>query len=224
MENKQNRKKTRYPGRKWNAGFTRLQQMMILVLAFVLVTVGAYAFTGYRRAAYQVKADRTAERVFDMAQKYIASEKASGRLEVLNQKAEKFGGLTPMDDQLESMESRYSGSDPEGFLEQYRKKYKRVPVYHICLEGEAAGAQDREENPILDMFAYQMVDENITKHTFLIEYNGNTGEVLSVFYSEKTDSFTYDGNREEKSNVILRDRESLNTKWQGYCGVDLEDM
>lgn len=209
---------------KEQAGFTRLQQLMILVLAAVLVTVGSYTFTGYRRAAYQVKADRTAERFFDMAEKYIAIEKSSGRLQEWNERAAAYGGQVSMDDQLECIASRYQGADREQFLETYRKKYRRVPVYYICLESEAVGEGKREKNPILDIFAYQMVDENITKHTFLVEYNGNTGEVLSVLYSEKTDSFTYDGNREDKSNVMLRDKDSLNQKWQGYCGVDLEEM
>ena len=58
----------------------------------------------------------------------------------------------------------------------------------------------------------------------MVEYNGNTGEVLAVFYSEKIDRFTYEGETTEQSNVLLRDEESLKEKWQGYCGIDLEDL
>lgn len=209
---------------KEQAGFTRLQNLMILVLAVILVSVGAYSFLGYQKSAYQVKADRTAERVFDIAEKYIRIEAASGRLEDLNIRAAKTGGVVSMDLQKESLKSRYTGRDFEGFIEEYQKNYRNVPVYYILMESEASGGENRSDNPVLDMFAYQMLDENITKHTFLIEYNGNTGEVLSVLYSEKADTFTYDGDREDKINTVVRDSESLNDKWQGYCGIDLEDL
>lgn len=206
------------------AGFTRLQHIMILVLVLILAVICTYAFTGYRKSAYQVKADRTAEKVFDIAEKYIRIETSAGRLEDFNNKAASFGGIVPMDTQEEILKGLYSGNDFEKFFAKYKDSYKNVPVYYITMESKSAAGESREENPILDMFEYQMVDENIAKHTFLIEYNGNTGRVMSVIYSEKADTFTYDGNREDKSNVMVRDAKSMNAKWQGYCGVDLEEL
>lgn len=206
------------------SGFTRLQQLMILVLALVLITVCAYAFNGYRKSAYQVKADRTAEKVFDIAEKYIRIEVDAGRLEEFNTKAVTHGGVVTMDIQEEILRGLYAGSDFDSFFEKYREKYKNVPVYYITMESSSVAGEEREENPILDMFEYQMVDDNIKKHSFWIEYNGNTGRVMAVIYSEKADRFTYDGDREDKSNVIDRDTDSMNEKWQGYCGVDLEEL
>lgn len=206
------------------SGFTRLQQLMILVLALVLITVCAYAFNGYRKSAYQIKADRTAEKVFDIAEKYIRLEVDAGRLEEFNTDAVKYGGVVTMDEQEEILRGLYTGSDFDSFYEKYRENYKNVPIYYITMESSSAAVEGREENPILDMFEYQMVDDNIKKHTFWIEYNGNTGRVMAVIYSEKTDSFTRDGDREDKSNVMARDAQSMNKKWQGYCGVDLEEL
>lgn len=206
------------------SGFTRMQNLMIFVLLAVIVLVGSYAFTGYCRASYAVKADHTAERAYGIAKAYLSDMKSAGKLEDFNVKALKYGGVLSLEQQEASLESRYEGSDYETFIEKYRKKYKNVPVCYLLLESEKASGEERSSNPILTMFEYQMVDENITKHTFLIEYNGNTGEVLSVFYSEKADTFTYEGDREDRKNVVLRDRESLKQKWQGYYGVDLEEL
>lgn len=205
-------------------GFTRLQQLMIFVLVLVLATVGIYSFMGYRRAAYQVKADRMAAKTFDIAQEYIKLEFAAGRRENFNTIAAHYGGVVRMEQQIESLKSRYRGSDEEIFLADYQKKYQNTPVYYIKMEGIGSAGEEREDNPLLKMFEYQLVDENITRQTFLVEYNGNTGQVLSVFYSERAENFTYDGKRESENNVILRDEKSLNQKWQGYCGVELEEL
>lgn len=206
------------------SGFTRLQQLMILVFALVLITVCAYAFNGYRKSAYQIKANRTAEKVFDIAEKYIRLEVDAGRLAEFNADAVKYGGVVTMDEQEEILRGLYDGSDFDTFFEQYRANYKNVPVYYITMESSSAAGEERDENPILDMFEYQMVDDNIKKHTFWIEYNGNTGRLMAVIYSEKADYFTCDGDREDKSNVMVRDAQSMNKKWQGYCGVDLEEL
>lgn len=209
---------------KPNAGFTRLQQLMIVVLAAVLVTVGLYSFKGYRRAAYQVKADRMAEKTFDIAQEYIDIEFSSGRREAFNTEAAHFGGIVTMEEQEAILKSRYEGSGEEEFLMEYKRRYHNIPVYYIKMENIDGDKGERSDNPILDMFEYQLVDENVTKQTFLVEYNGNTGRVLSVLYSERAADFTYDGAQESEENVILRDKKSLNEKWQGYCGVDLEEL
>lgn len=209
---------------KQQFGFTRLQQLMILVFALVLITVCAYAFNGYRKSAYQIKANRTAEKVFDIAEKYIRLEVDAGRLADFNAEAVTYGGVVTMDAQEEILRGLYEGRDFDAFFEKYRENYRNVPVYYIAMESSSAAGAEREENPILDMFEYQMVDDNIKKHTFWIEYNGNTGRVMAVIYSEKADVFTCDGDREDKSNVMLRDAQSMNKKWQGYCGVDLEEL
>lgn len=205
-------------------GFTRLQNVMIGLLAVILVSVGIYAFLGYNRSSYQVKANDTAGEVYSAAEKYFSILKSRGRLEDFNIKASHFGGTVNMGQQERILRSRYKGSDFEGFWEAYKEKYQDVPIYYIVLEGQDAEKGSREENPLLDMFEYQVLDDNIIKNTFLIEYNGNTGQVLNVIYSEKTSAFTYEGSEETVNNVILRDSKSLNRKWQGYYGMDLEEL
>ena len=129
-----------------------------------------------------------------------------------------------MEQQEEILRSLYEGDDFDTFFAGYREKYRNVPIYYISLESKEAAGEDRDGNPILSMLTYEIADENVADNAFLVEYNGNTGEVLAVFYSEKVDRFTYEGETTEQSNVLLRDEESLKEKWQGYCGIDLEDV
>lgn len=204
-------------------GFTRLQNVMIGLLAVILISVGIYAFLGYNRSSYQVKANDTAGEVYSAAEKYFGRLKSRGKLEDFNIKASHFGGTVNMKQQERILRSQYKGSDFGGFFETYQEKYQDVPIYYIVLEGQDVGGENREENPLLDMFEYQVLDDNIIKNTFLIEYNGNTGQVLNIIYSEKASAFTYEGSEEAVDNVILRDSKSLNRKWQGYYGVDLEE-
>ncbi|MGN0142430.1 MAG: hypothetical protein ACI4AD_09380 [Roseburia sp.] len=208
----------------WQAGFTRLQNVMIVVIAAVLILVASYAFLGYRQSAYLVKANRTAARAFDATENYIRDVKASGGLTEFNYRAARYGGVVPADVQDAILESCYEGQDFAGFLADFHRTYESVPFYYMVLDGADRKNGNREGNPLLDIFENQLLDENTTAHTFLIIYNGNSGEVLSVLYSQKADTLTFEGELDDKTNAILRDEESLKQKWQGYCGADLEEM
>lgn len=209
---------------KEESGFSTLQNIMIAVIAVILVSVGGYVFYGYIRASYQVKENNTAQKVYDAAENYLESQEQMGLLEDFNRKASHFGGVIGMKQQQEIWKSQYKGTDFEAVFTDYQERYREVPVRFLMLESQKAATEDRKENPILEMLEYEVLDENIKNHTFLIEYNGNTGEVFAVLYSEKVDTFTYEGDSQEKENVILRDATSLNRKWQGFCGKNLEDL
>lgn len=206
------------------SGFTRLQQLMIALLVIILVLVGSYAFSGYKRSAYHVKVQNTAQKTYDAAADYFENIAQSGGLVDFSSTNYHYGGLVTMEMQEQILRSLYPGDDFEAYFAGYREKYRNVPIYYLSLESKDVAGEDREGNPILSMLAYEIADENIADNAFLVEYNGNTGEVLAVFYSEKIDRFTYEGETTEQSNVLLRDEESLNEKWQGYCGIDLEDL
>ena len=208
---------------KDNQGLTKLQYVMIAVLVVILVSVGYYAYVGYTQSSYKVKADDTAETVYDLAEKFFRFKKSAGNLDTFNEWAVRYGGEISLENQKKIMEQMYTGTDFESFFARYEKRHGDEPVYYLLLKSKDAGEENREEHPMFSIFENYLVNENITDHTFLIEYNGVTGEVLSVFYTEKADFLTYEGDETEKENVLLRDKESLNEKWQGYCGAELED-
>lgn len=189
------------------SAFTRLQQLMTAILLMVILFIGSYAFIGYRKAAYQLKADTVAQKVYGSAESYMHKAAEENRLDELNGQALKFGG------KLTKTQKK----------QLYPKQNKTTPIYYICMESEQT-AKNRKKNPIQEILNYQIEDQNVRKHTFLIEYNGNTGEILSAFYSEKVDFFTYQGKKEAKENVIIRDRAALNKKWQGYCTKGAEEI
>ena len=203
------------------AGFSKIQNIMLLVIFLTLAGVGSYAFYGYYCAAYSVKAGNVAQKVYEASADYLEDKAQTGSLTEFNEAARSFGGLVSEEYQKQILQSLYEGRDFDTFFKEYQKKYEKVPVRYMILQGSA---EERENNPILDILDIYVPDQDIKEHTFLIEYNGNTGEVLGVLYSKKTESFTYKGEQTEKSNVILRDAKSLKQKWQGYYGIALEEL
>lgn len=207
-----------------NKGFSKIQNVMILCIVIVLVTVGGYAFYGYIRSSYQVKAVNTARKLYEGAEDYLYELKREGKLEDFNLKASYFGGPVSMDKQKEILRSIYEGKDFDSFFSEYEEYYQDIPIRYIVLESKDIKSDDREENPVLEMIEYTILDEKIKGHTFLIEYNGNSGAVTAALYSEKTDCFTYESDVKSKDNALLRDLKSLKGKWQGYYGINAEEL
>lgn len=200
-------------------GLIAIQRIMLFVCAAVTVSVCAFAFRGYVLSMYQVKANETARKVRDAAAEYLALQERMGLLQEFNIKATYFGRAVGAEGREALFRSVYDEADLEAVL----KRYKNVEFRYILLEAETAGRDNRADNPLFQMLENAVLDGNTRKHTFLIEYNTHTGEVLSAFYSEKADSFTYEGGQEEKENIIARDADSLKRKWQGYYAVDLKE-
>ncbi|MGL5260366.1 MAG: hypothetical protein ACRC7V_09685 [Lachnospiraceae bacterium] len=206
-----------------NKGFSAIQNIKMIVFLSVLVCVAIIAFYGYIATAYDIKVNDTAKAVFESASSYMEKLGKSERLVEFNRIASHFGGIVSEEQQKEILASLYTGTDFEEYYSNYKKKYKNTKIRYIKLDSIEIEHENRKDNPIFDFFEYTVLDENILDNTFLIEYNGSTGEVLSVLYSEKTETFSYVGDTTQKSNVILRNEESLKNKWQGYSGKNLEE-
>lgn len=207
-----------------NSGFSALQNIMIAVIVIILIAVAGYAFYGYIQSSYQVKAENTARKIYGAAKDYLLDKEAGGALEEFNQSARKYGGPVDLDNEKSILKSIYDGKDFDSFFETFKYNYRDVPIRYLLLESASVEQEDRELNPILEMLEYSIPDDNIKKHSILIEYNGNTGAVLAVLYSEKIDSFTYIGETDQRANALLRDEKSLEQKWQGYYGIDPEEL
>lgn len=197
---------------------------MIAIIVLILVGVGGYVFYGYIQSSYQVKSTNTARKIYDAAESYLSDAKAAETLEEVNKSSRKYGGSVSLDKEKAILSSLHEVPGFDSFYDVFKKNYRDVPIRYLLLPAADKEDEEREENPILTMLEYAIPDENIKKHTILIEYNGNTGEVLGVLYSEKTETFTYEGDTSEKGNALLRDEKSLEKKWQGYFGMDLEEL
>jgi hypothetical protein len=205
------------------AGFTRLQNIMIFIVAAILIAVSCYEFMAYRQGAYLLKVNRSAAKAFEAASTYMEERVKKEALPEFNREARHYGGVVSRDILDAILESVYEGDDFSTFIEDFHQTYQNIPFYYVVLDSADKTDNNREGNPVLTMFENQLLDEKITTNTFLIIYSGDNGKVLSVLYSEEADTLTFEGELDDKTNAILRDEKSLKQKWQGYCGVDLKE-
>lgn len=195
-------------------GFTLIEMMIVVGVTAILgclVTAGVY---GYMTSAYMNRVNETARTVFLATQNYLTEQKQLGRLEEFNRTAQGFGGEV----EEEKLREILLTNDADFDFEAFQDKYSTTTTRYILLEkGDGTTASD---NPVYTVVKNYINDDMLLENTFLIEYDTRSGVVRSVFYSEKTDSFTYEGNHAEKANVILRSSDSLRKKRQGYYGVE----
>lgn len=195
-------------------GFTLMEMMLVVAITAVLgglITAGIY---GYLTTAYMTRVNDTAKTVFFAAQTYLTEQKQLGKLEKWNQTAEGYGELLTEDELKEILLANDSSLD----FAAYRDKYGTNTVRYLKLD--AGQGMSESDNPIYTVVKNYLNDDDLLEHTFLMEYDARTGVVRSVFYTEKADSFSYEGDRQDKANVVLRDAESLREKRQGYYGVE----
>lgn len=208
----------------WKQGYIRMSTVAMSIAVLALAAVCVFIFLGYTRTSYMVKADSTAEKVYHAAQDYISAEKEYGRLDEFNEQAKRSGKALSMELQQRILKANYTGDDVDEKIKEYVRKYKEGEIRYLVVESEAAASDNRGSNLIFQLFKNQITDEKLWKDTYLIEYDSKRGEVLSVFYSRKTDKFRYDGETKDKSNVIDRSEKLLKEKQQGYFGVSLDEI
>ena len=199
---------------KEKKGFTLMEMMLVVAITAILgglVTAGIY---GYMTTAYMTRANDTAKTVFFASQNYITEQKQLGKLEEFNRTAESYGeALSP-----EELKEIFLAGDSSFDFAAYQEKYGTSTVRYLKLD--AGEGNTESTNPIYTVVKNYLNDTDLLEHTFLVEYDTRTGVVRSVFYTEKADRFTYEGDRQGKDNVVLRDTDTLRKKRQGYYGVD----
>lgn len=209
---------------KDSRGSVSMRTVVFTAVLLILTAVCVLAFLGYVESSYMVKADRTAQKAYEAASEYLAKLKQNGTLDEFNVKAKHFGKALSMDLQEKILRENYKENDVDEYAARYRKKYREGDVRYLFLEGEQSASENRSDNPLLAMFEYAILDDNLLQDTFLVEYNSKTGKVLAVFYSGESDLLNYEGNTDQLNNVILRTKETLKQKKQGYCGVSLHEI
>lgn len=209
---------------KKNSGFVSFRTLVFTVVIVILIVVCVFLFTGYVQTSYQIKADSTAQKVFDAAQDYLDRVKGAGKLQEFNRKAKHFGKAISMELQEEILLQNMKGQDSQKKLERFKEKFQEGDIRYLVLESEEAASDNREDNPLFDIFDKQITDENVWKDTFLLEYDSVTGKVLTVFYSREADKLKYEGEKTNRENVVLRQKELLKQKKQGYYGVNWNEL
>lgn len=206
---------------KKRKGFTLIEMVITISIVTILTGIISVGVYGYMLNAYMNRVNETAKTVFGATQNYLMEQKQLGKLSSFNELAENYGAQ--VDEDL--LENIFLANDPDFDFDAYKEKYGTDGIRYILLE-EGDGTTE-SDNPIYQIVKEYINDEDLLAHTFLIEYDTKSGVVRSVFYTEKTDSFSYELDadcRGDKENVILRDSDSLREKRQGYYGVDTTSL
>lgn len=209
-------------------GFTLAEMVIVLAITAILTGVLSVGIYGYLTTAYMTRVNDTAKTVFFAAQNYLMEQKQLGRLEDFNQQANAAGARTvarnpenPASSEETIREIMLQNGMSEADFATYQTKYAFDQISYITLNPNTA---DVEHNPLYEIVKSYVNDEDLLDHTFLMEYDTETGVVRAVFYTEKEDTLTYDGDYLDRRNVVLRDAESLRDKRQGYYGVELTNL
>ena len=203
---------------KGKDGFTLTEMIIVVAIIGILTGLVTVGIMGYMKTAYMNRVNETAKTVFLATQNYLTEEKQMGKLESFNRTAESYGGEVSKD----TLEKIFTTNDESFSFSDYEQKYGTENIRYILLkEGDG---NTKSDNPIYTIVKEYLQDEEVLSHTFLIEYDTKSGVVRSVFYTEKADTFTYDGNMDSKENVIKRDSKSLKDKRQGYYGVNTTSL
>lgn len=199
---------------KERKGFTLIEMMIVVAVIAILTGLVSVGIYGYMTSAYMIRVNDTAKTVFLASQNYLTEQKQLGKLEEFNEIAESYGGAVSEEELKNILLTNDSSFD----FAAYKDKYGTDTVRYIALSaGEGATAS---ENPIYTIVKRYMNEDDLLGHTFFMEYDTKTGVVRSVFYTEKANSLSYNGDLADKSNVILRDSDTLRDKRQGYYGVE----
>lgn len=195
-------------------GFTLIEMMIVVAVIAILTGLVSAGIYGYMTSAYMIHVNDTAKTVFLASQNYLTEQKQLGRLEEFNATAEAYGAAVSEDELKNILLQNDSSFD----FSAYKKKYGTDTVRYIELStGEGVTASD---NPIYTIVKRYLNEDDLLGHTFFMEYDTKTGVVRSVFYTEKANTLSYNGDLADKSNVILRDSDTLRAKRQGYYGVE----
>lgn len=171
-----------------------------------------------------VKADRVAQKAYEGISEYMERQVIAGTIDELNTRAKHFGKALSMDLQEKILRLNYTESNIEDYVARYRKLYREGNIRYLLLESAENATETRMDNPLFEMLSYTITDDNVLEHSFLVEYNSVTGEVMAVFYSSEIDAFTYEGDVSNADNVLMRSKELLTQKRQGYFGVRLNEI
>jgi len=212
-------------------GFTVIELIIVLAIMAILMFLVSVGLEGYTEAADRIERNEVAESSYYALQSYLAVAKRQGELEeftesVKNYNQSQFGDNLVLreDENRIIIESNYEGSDfASYYTSDYLVQHEESEI--ICMKLDAGEGVVRKSNPLYTILFAALKDEDVMKHSFMVEYDSSSGIVRSVIYSKHVDSLEYHFAEAEETrieniaDVIERNAVSLDKKRQGYCGV-----
>lgn len=167
MDAKQNRSATR----RATSGFTLMEMMVAVAILVILMGVAFVAVINYQRAMKQTELDGTAKELFIAAQNHLSMAKNQGVLKDVNTEREDLVGE--------------KGAEPSNLMR-----------YWYVAPGDSR-LMSPNKSTLYEMLPSFSIDDTIRLGgSYVIEYNIQTAQIESVFYSDSSNlsnhHFAYD--------------------------------
>lgn len=199
-----------------NKGFTIIELIIVVAIIAILMTISAFGVSAYLDNADKLERDNAAKTTYMALQDYLTSIKKTGGLEDFNKSVSSYCSKIT-DDQIKSILEKHYTENVGAKVSEYFEDHNGTEVVALTF------SSGNKAHPLYSILFDCLADADALDKSFVIEYNQTTGSIMSVFYSKTIDGFDrsslYSSSYNSEYNIVLRDKDSLNKKKQGYYGV-----
>lgn len=223
------RQESTYRRKLNNAGFTLVEQIVVLVL--VLIAAGGLVFGIIRWVEWSQfkQQNEYAQTLFVAAQNQLTEYSRADQLTKVEDvgtviaTSEKITteGMTNGEGNAYDLSSIWPESSNKG--SKYRGEIRSLTGTKEDYQAYINGEGTEETKALYDMLSSYVYDPSLLNATICVEYTPEDGQVFAVLYSNSADAFEYNaGNENRKGTVDItqRERTTRKSRMVGYYGVD----
>ena len=204
-----------------NKGFTLMEMIIVVAIISALMAIAAIGINNYVDSANKHERDNVAEVSYLGLQNYLTSLKRDGGLSqfnsLINADSARVKTLSIDSELKDILANHYDASVFDDEYANYTINHKDSTIVAVLFSGGDTSS------PLYKVLFECLGNTDALDGAFVVEYNQTSGVVMSVFYSKTISDFDfatmYSGSLHAKSNIILRDSDSLDEKLQGYYGI-----
>ena len=145
-------------------GFTLVELIVVLVIITVIASVAVPSIAGYIIKMKQMARDEMAAALFKISQTAITDIYSAGNQEELEYKGQ------------------VDASAIAPYLDPEELENNTDNLVYMSIN---KSSQNKDSDPLVKLLDPYVVDKEALQQTILLEYNVNTGKVLSVFYRDR---------------------------------------
>ncbi|MCL1807114.1 MAG: prepilin-type N-terminal cleavage/methylation domain-containing protein [Oscillospiraceae bacterium] len=224
--------------RNHKRGFTLIEAAIVLVIVSLLAAIAAPSVFRYIESGRQTNRSSVARTLYLAAQSQLTQMRITKGLNDIHTApntpvyfTRTGNGYAPILSALENTNNVYRRLAGPDFSEDFDKEAQEGHFVHFISKPAGQGSWRRDAvDPIMwALLEPTVLDKTILDDAILIEYNIQTGVVLSVFYSDRLENgaaFLYDGLNGDEANIYggrgmgAGGYEFARDRRQGYFGVN----